>query len=94
MSGDEPSGPTRGSRGCVKVLAGGRECEGPALKQGDAEKFLQLNYLAADGGLLNAIGHAAHGLADAPMFGHVVEKFEVMDVHVIDSGEATPSFIN
>src|SRR2546426_63330 len=65
----------------IKVLALRRQLERPPTKQRHAEEFLQLNDLAAHGGLLNAVGHIAHGFADATMFGDVIKQFEVMNVH-------------
>lgn len=65
----------------IKCLTLPRELEGAALVQGDAEGVLELQDLGADGGLLNAVGHGPCGSADAAVTCHVVEEFEVMDVH-------------
>ena len=60
---------------------GGGECERAALKQLQAERSFELQDLAADGGLLNAIGNLAGGRADPAVPRDVIEKFEVMDIH-------------
>ena len=58
-----------------------RELEWPALKQRQPQIFLELDHLTAHRRLLNAVRHVAHGFADAPVPGHVVEQFKVMGVH-------------
>src|SRR5262245_16387817 len=58
-----------------------REGKGPPLKQGDAEEFLQLDHLAAYGGLLDAIRHVAHGFGNAAVARHIIKKLEVVNVH-------------
>src|SRR5207247_6413631 len=65
----------------VKLIAGGRELEGPSLEEGQTQGFFQLNDLAAHRRLLDAIRHVTHGFADAAVFRYVVEKLEVMNVH-------------
>ena len=51
--------------------------------EGGPERLFQLDELHADGRLLDAVGHLAHGLGNAAMLGDVVEQFEVVDVHVL-----------
>ena len=53
------------------------------MEEGGAKEFFELDDLAADGGLLNAVGHVAHGFADAAVFGDVIEEFKVVNVHRI-----------
>jgi hypothetical protein len=65
----------------VEFLARWGEREGSAVKEGNTEEFFELNDLAADGGLLDAVGHVADGFTDAAVFGNVVEEFEVVNVH-------------
>lgn len=65
----------------VEFLAFGSEAEGLSVEEFGAEVLFELEHLAADGGLLNAVGDVAHGATDASMFRNVVEEFEVMEVH-------------
>lgn len=65
----------------VKLLARWRQRERAALEQRHAQVFFQPRELAADGGLLDAVGHVAGRLGDAAMPGDVVEEFEMVDVH-------------
>ena len=53
----------------------------PALEQRDSQIFFQLRHLSADCRLLNSVRDIAHGLANAPVPGHVIKEFQVMDVH-------------
>src|SRR5689334_17916014 len=66
----------------VQILAGMSEGKRPPMEQGHAEGFLELDNLPTDGGLLYPVGHIAHPLADATIFGHVIEKLQVMDIHI------------
>ena len=43
--------------------------------------FFELQDLSADRRLLNPVGHLPHRFADAAVFGDMIEKFEVMNVH-------------
>lgn len=52
-----------------------------AVEKFGAEILFELEHLAADGGLLNAVRDVADGAADASMFRDVVEELEVMEVH-------------
>jgi hypothetical protein len=52
------------------------------VKQGHAEKFLELRDLGTDRRLLDAVGNVPHRRHDAAVPGHVVKKFEMMNVHV------------
>ena len=52
------------------------------MEQGHPERFFQLDNLAAHGGLLYPVGHIAHPLTDATILGHIIEKLQVMDVHI------------
>ncbi len=65
----------------VKFFARRRQRERPALKQCHAKKFLQLRHLRAHRRLLDAIRNVSHRRHDAAVFGDVIKKFEVMDVH-------------
>jgi len=65
----------------VELLAFGGEAEGLAIEEFRAEVLFELEHLAADGGLLDAVGDVANGAADASMFRDVVEEFEVVEVH-------------
>jgi hypothetical protein len=68
----------------------------PALEQADAEFSFQQADLAADGRLLDAVGHAAGGGGDPAVAGDVIEQLEVMEVgshagiHPEESGGGTP----
>jgi hypothetical protein len=65
----------------IEDLALARELKGAAVEQSDAQAGFQLQDLRADGGLLNAIGNVACGSADTMVFGHVVEQFQMMNIH-------------
>jgi len=65
----------------VEGFAGGGELEGATVEEGGGEGVFELEDLGADGWLLDAVGDAACGGADATVAGDVVEEFEVMDVH-------------
>ncbi len=69
-----------------QLLSLRRQREGAALKQGHAQERFQLNDLPADGRLLDAVGHVAHRLADAAVFGHVEEQLQVMHIHCHPAG--------
>src|ERR1041384_6671924 len=66
----------------IKFFSGRSENKRAALKKRQAERILELQNLGADGGLLNAVRNVAHCLTDPTVTGHVIEKFEVMDVHI------------
>ena len=53
----------------------------PPVKQGHAEKFLELRDLGADRRLLDAVGNISHRRHDAAVPGDVIKQFEVMNVH-------------
>ena len=55
--------------------------EGAAVEEGGGEGVFELEDLGADGWLLDAVGDAASGGADAAVARDVVEEFEVVDVH-------------
>lgn len=55
--------------------------ERATMEQPHFEVFLELENLPADGGLLDAVGHSAHGFSDAFKFGDVVKELEMMNVH-------------
>ena len=65
----------------VEGFAGGGELEGAAVEERGGEGVFELKDLGADGWLLDAVGDAAGGGADAAVAGDVVEEFEVVDVH-------------
>ena len=65
-----------------KFFALRRQRKRPPVKQGRAEKFLELRDLGADRRLLDAVGNVPHRRHDAAMPGHVVKKFEMVNVHV------------
>ena len=52
-----------------------------AMEQYRVEALLKQRNLRTDRRLLDAIGNFANGVADALVLGHIVEQFEVMDVH-------------
>ena len=72
--------PEEGTDELVEVLAGRGELEGAPVEELEAEVGLELEDLAGDGGLLDAVGHVADGLHDAAVAGDVVEQLQVMDV--------------
>ena len=51
------------------------------MEQCRVEALLEQRNLRTDRRLLDAIGNFANGVADALVLGHIVEQFEVMDVH-------------
>jgi hypothetical protein len=65
----------------VELYPGGRKREWPALEQGDAEELLQLGDLAADGRLLDSIWHVVGSGGNSLVLRHVVEQFQMMNVH-------------
>ena len=65
----------------VNFTTGGRERKRPAVKQRRAQKFLELGHLEADRRLLDAVGDVMNRFRDAAMPGHVIEQFQVVDVH-------------
>ena len=65
----------------VQFLARRAEGEGPPLKEGNAQEFFELGYLAAYRRLLDAVGDIADRLGDATMTGHVVEQLKMVDIH-------------
>jgi len=74
----------------IKLQALRRQREGAPVKQRQAEVFLQLRYLPADGRLLDAIGNIAHGLHDAAESCHVIEQLKVVNVHKANELMAVP----
>ena len=55
--------------------------ERATMEQPHFEESLKLENLPADCGLLDAVGHSAHGFSDAFKFGDVVKELEMMNVH-------------
>ena len=94
----------------VAVALTGSRADGEDLLQAALERLLRnwrrietdpegylwraLYNLAADGWLLNPIRHVAHRFADPAVPRHVIEQFQVMNVHTIDSADTRRSFIN
>ena len=64
-----------------QLLPFGGESERTALKQLRAEVFLEQQDLAADGGLLDAVGNMAHGAADASVLRDMVKQLQMMNIH-------------
>ena len=63
-----------------EIFACGGELEGATSEERLAEVFFETDDLAADRGLLDAVGHVPDCLADPPVNGDVIEQFEVMDI--------------
>src|SRR5437867_11735726 len=68
-----------------ELLAGGRQLEWPPLKQRHPKILFQLPDLSAHRGLLNAVRNIAHRLRYSPMPRHVIEQFQMMNIHLTDS---------
>ena len=64
----------------VEFAACWRQFEWAAIEELEAEVGLELQDLAGDGGLLDAVGDVPDGLHDATEPGDIVEQLEVMDV--------------
>jgi hypothetical protein len=76
----------------IKIFALRGELKGATGEERGPEEFLKLNDLPAHGRLLDAVRHVAHGFADAAELCHVIEQFEVMNVHLLDvSRDCCPS---
>src|SRR5688500_6075013 len=56
------------------------------LKQTYAEALFELKNLRAHRGLLNPVGHLTNGFRNATMPRHIIEQFEVVDVHAHRGG--------
>ena len=67
----------------IERLSFTRQLKRPPLIQRDAKCIFELQNLRADGWLLNAVGHGASRRAHPAVPGHIVEEFEVMDVHAL-----------
>src|SRR5207302_9971187 len=57
--------------------------KGPALKQRDTKKLLQLAHLSAHRRLMDAVRNIARRLDDSAVASDVIEKFEVVNVHLL-----------
>ena len=66
----------------VQFFALRRQRERPPVKQDHAEKFFELRDLGTDRRLLDAVRNIPHRRHDAAVPGHVVKKFEMVNVHV------------
>lgn len=75
----------------IELIARGRQPERTPLKQAHAQLLFQLSDLAAHRRLLDPVRHLAHGRADPAVLGHIVEQFEVMDVHAAILGRPFPT---
>lgn len=67
-----------------KLATRGRQHERAPLKKFKAKMIFELQDLTTHCRLLNAIRHFTHGAANAAIFGYVIEKLKVMNVHKID----------
>ena len=65
----------------VKLFPRRSEGKGPSLEKLHPEVAFELGNLTAHRRLLNTVWHLADGFGDAFMFGHIIEEFEVVDVH-------------
>jgi hypothetical protein len=65
-----------------QLFTRGSEFEWPSLIEDDAEISLKRIDLRADGRLLNSVWHLPRGSAYPFAFGHVVEKFQLVGVHI------------
>src|SRR6267378_3096951 len=77
-----------------QFFARGCQMKRAALKERDAERFLELQDLRADRGLLDAVRDVPDRLADAFMPGDIEEQLQMMDVHTINSRNGTANNIN
>jgi len=66
-----------------QFLARGREFERATFVERDAEVALERVDLGADGGLLDAVGHEPHRAGDATRLGDVIEKLQLVRVHIV-----------
>jgi len=64
-----------------QFAAGRSERERSPLEKGQSKILLELQDLSAHGRLLNSVRHPTDGFADTTVQGHVIEKFEMMNVH-------------
>ena len=64
-----------------QFFARGCQMKRPALEERDPERFLELQDLRTDRGLLDAVRDVPDGFADASMPGDMEEQLQMMDVH-------------
>ena len=64
-----------------------QELERATCEQLHSQVVIQSQDLGAHGGLLDAIGHVSNGFTDAAVFGRVISKLDMVDVH---SGTKVP----
>jgi hypothetical protein len=76
----------KGSDEVEEFGASREEFEGPPPEELHSQAGLELEQLAADGGLLDPIGHIAHRFHDAAVSRDIVEELQMVDIHV---GEKT-----
>src|SRR6185436_16726517 len=65
----------------IELVAYWSEEKRTALKQTDAEVGLEREELGAYGGLLNAVGHVAHGFHNSAKTRHKIKQFKVVNIH-------------
>ena len=59
------------------------------MKELEPQVIFELQDLATDRRLLDAVGHLPHGLADAAVLGNVIEKFQMVNVHKMSYAAAS-----